>query len=300
MKLNIWKKLSLSWNCLVENWKSYVGTGIVYGLIAILVGIFWFGVLFIWVKNVITWWFGGWVLFWLGIALLLVASRLGKALLFVSSFYITKSYAENKKLNFKEAFKKWLTELKYKVLIDLWYFVIGFLAILWFAILIGLWWLLASISDIWQAILLVLILVGTYFLIKICLMFFLSDYYCFDNRKFDFKTFLESRKLVKWKYWYLILNIIALFLVIFVVSFVVMLPLQPLNPNINLLKDNSLYWFQMTVLWLFTIGTVIYYAVSYIVWLLLQIYSFIYFFFVYEEIKKDSKSDEEEKENPAN
>ena len=70
MKLNIWKKLSLSWNCLVENWKSYVGTGIVYGLIAILVGIFWFGVLFIWVKNVITWWFGGWVLFWLGIVLL--------------------------------------------------------------------------------------------------------------------------------------------------------------------------------------------------------------------------------------
>ena len=96
------------------------------------------------------------------------------------------------------------------------------------------------------------------------------------------------------------MNIIALFLVIFVVSFVVMLPLQPLNPNINLLKDNSLYWFQMTILWLFTIGAVIYYAVSYIVWLLLQIYSFIYFFFVYEEIKKDSKPDEEEKENPAN
>lgn len=300
MKLNIWKKLSLSWNCLVENWKSYVGTGIVYGLIAILVGIFWFGVLFIWVKNVITWWFGGWVLFWLGIVLLLLASRLGKALLFVSSFYITKNYTENKKLNFKEAFKKWLEELKYKVLVDLWYFVIGFLAILWFAILIGLWWWLASISDIWQAILLVLILVGIYFLIKIYLMFFLSDYYCFDNRKFDFKTFLESRKLVKWKYWYLILNIIALFLIIFVVSFVVMLPLQPLNPNINLLKDNSLYWFQMTILWLFTIGAVIYYAVSYIVWLLLQIYSFIYFFFVYEEIKKDSKPDEEEKENPAN
>ena len=119
-----------------------------------------------------------------------MASRLGKALLFVSSFYITKNYTENKKLNFKEAFKKWLTELKYKVLVDLWYFVIGFLAILWFAILIGLWWWLASISDIWQAILLVLILVGIYFLIKIYLMFFLSDYYCFDNRKFD-----ETRKI---------------------------------------------------------------------------------------------------------
>ena len=293
MKLNIWKKLNLSWNYFVENWKVYIWTNVVYGFIAILIWLLGLGIMFLWLKPLIFGNGGVWLwLMFLWLITLLIAGRIGKALSFVSNFYITKSQLEGKKLTFKEAFKKWISNLKYRVLLDVWYFIIGLWAILWFWLFVWLWFAINRILGI------VLFVVWVYFLIKIYLMFYLSDYYCFDNNKFDFKTFLESRKLIKWKYWYLFLNMIVLIVILWLSYVILMLPFQPLNPHINF------YWwvhsmYQITVLLtsLFTLWAIVYKIIDYLVGLIINIYAFVYFFFVYEEVKKSDN--ETKKENPA-
>ena len=300
MKFNISSKLKLAWQYVVDNWKIYVGTNILYGLIGALVALFWLWLVFVGLKNLIT---SGleinYFLFILGIGIIVLWWRLWKALSFVANFYVTKNYKNGEKMDFSEVFKKWFRELKNRVLVDLWYFLIALAVIGGFALLVILAGLIGSVINLTQILIIVVVVISLYFMVKVALMFCLADYYCFDKWKFDFKTFLSARNIVKGKYLYLIVNLIALFLILFVVSLIFMLPFQGINPHITYNSIHSIDDLQILFMTLFTFWAILYKLISYLVWIMVNIYSFVYLFFVYEEMKQEDEENVEKKEDPA-
>jgi len=304
MKLKVWEKLKLSWKYFVDNWKIYLWTNILYALIGTVVALIWVWIIFISVKLLVQGVeFWPILLFVTGILIVILGSRLGKALSFIANFYVTKWENEWNKLSFKEVFKIWFDKLKYKALIDVWYFIIWFLTILAFILFIGIWFALASVlwrslGDIaWIATLIIFVVIWVYFLIKICLMFMLSDYYCFDHEKFDFKTFLNSRKIVVWKYLYLLLQIVILVLILSIAYLIIIMPFSWLAPSLYGLRHiSSIEQLTSLVLVLFGVSAILYYIIRYLIQLVLWIYYFIYFFLVYKEI---NNSKENKQENPA-
>ena len=149
--------------------------------------------------------------FWLHIIVRLTYSGI-----FLSSFFITKSTLEEKAIKLEEVIKYVTKNLLKKALVDLYYCLVFFWAILLVVIIIFIVNLLAQNewSDAWIRMLMLMfwtgIIVWSYYFIS----YYFSSYHCFDKNKFNWATFYKGRKLIKWKFLAAFVGLAFIFVVI--------------------------------------------------------------------------------------
>jgi len=143
-----------------------------------------------------------------------------------AAFYLT---IWNKEKKLKDLINFAWLKVWWIALVSLYFIVLEFL------IIVGVWFIYFILSYFLPLQIIIPFIVLLLFVAFVIILpyFFLSYTYCLDKNSFSVKTFLESRKIVEWKYWKLIWNIIIILLFIIFLSLVLFAPVSQISTLLN-------------------------------------------------------------------
>lgn len=307
---NIQERFNITFNIIKNNFIKYILLNlwliwiwfIIFCFFVLLFILLWFFSLWInysvfldKINNLDSLWFNFIMLIIVFIIFLIFLYWVLKSIYFIWNFYFTKWIVEKKDISYKELFKLSFLKLFDKALVDFWYFIIDFWAIL---LILLVWWffffLKIDYSILSFLFLLSLTILWIWFLIYINILFFFSDYHCFYKDKFDFKTFLSAKDIVSWRKMEVFLNIILISVFIGIISILVWFIL-PGYTNNNF--DYNTYTYNEILSMILSVWFILSIIFKYIIRLILNIFSLIYFFIYYKVLVQKNTLTENNLEN---
>ena len=216
-----------------------------------------------------------------------------KATNFIWNFYYTKALDNWKKVKLKNLFLISYKKLWAKALIDLWYFIIFFWLFLSYILLILFFNLLFWKKElIMIGISITLTVLFIYFLIKFFIRYYFASLYCFDTDNFSFKNFNNSAKITKNKKLEIILNILLVWILVYVFSTILWLFIDKILPfpNINSHINNYSVLLSNLVSLKFIIWLVLYFIIRYLIYLLSSVFNFVYMYIYYKYLLNKDKN----------